>query len=390
MRKPRVLFFITEDWYFWVHRLSLARAVRDAGCEVIVATAVGNSEARNKVLGNLQEKIIAEGFQFHPLRLVRKSINPLAEFVTLADLVSLYRKTRPDLVHQVAIKPILYGSLAAKMAGVPAIVNAIAGLGYVFIPGSWKKNLLRRGVEWAYRFCLLGDRVKVIFQNPDDRGLFLDHRILKDSQAVLIFGSGVDTERFAPTPEPEGEPIILLASRMLWDKGIGELVAASKILKERNVPGKIVLAGVPDTSNPATITESQLLAWQQQGLLEWVGYQADIPGLLARSHIACLPSYREGVPKGLLEAASCARPIVSTDVPGCREIVRHEWNGLLVPAKESLSLADALQKMITDSKMRKQMGARGRELVLERFSKEIVIRETFAVYKILLGDLWPA
>ncbi len=373
MRKPRLLYVITEDWYFWSHRLPLARAARAAGWEVIIATAPGN----------LQRHIEAEGFRSYPLRLRRKGRNPWGELLALLDLAALYRMARPDLVHHVAIKPVLYGSLAARLTGVPAIVNAVVGLGYVFLPGGWKQTALRTIVERIYWCCFLGERLTVIFQNPDDRTLFVRRGVVAAHKTVIIAGSGVDTQRFAPAPEPPGEPVILLASRLLWDKGIGELVDAMRLLKQRNIAGRLVLAGAPDPSNPASIPEAQVQQWQQEGILEWLGRRDDMPAVLAQAHIACLPSYREGLPLALIEAASCARALVATDVPGCREIVQHGWNGLLVPARERVALADALQTLLCDAHLRHMMGQRGRTLVLERFSKEIVIAQTFAVYQAL-------
>lgn len=375
MSTPRILLVITEDWYFWSHRLALARAVRDAGWQVILATSPGK----------LQQQIEAEGFLYYPLRLQRKGRNPWGEMVSIIDLVSLYRLARPTLVHHVAIKPVLYGSLAARLAGVPAVVNAVVGLGYVFISsGGAKQALLRTGVEWAYRLAFLGKHVKVILQNPDDYHLFLQKRILHESQTVMIAGSGVDTMRFAPAPEPPGEPVILLASRLLWDKGIGELVEAARLLKQRGVAGRVVLAGAPDPSNPASIPEAMLQAWQQEGIVEWVGRRDDMPTVLAESHIACLPSYREGLPLSLIEAASCGRPIVTADVPGCREIVCDGWNGLLVPVCDTVALADALQTLLTDTHLRQTMGQRGRDMVLQRFAQEIVIAQTLDVYRSLM------
>jgi glycosyltransferase involved in cell wall biosynthesis len=373
MSHPCLVLVITEDWYFWSHRLGLARAVRDAGWQVVVATTPGK----------LRQQIEAEGFRYYPLRLQRKGRNPWGEVLAILDLASLYRLARPDVVHHVAIKPVLYGSLAARLAAVPGVVNAVVGLGYVFISGGAKHTLLRTAVEWAYRLAFSDRRTRVIFQNPDDRNLFLQQRIVRAAQTVIIPGAGVDIMRFAPAPAPPGEPVVLLASRLLWDKGIGELVEAARILKRRNIAGRVVLAGLPDPSNPASIPQATLEAWQQEGVIEWIGRRSDMPAVLAEAHIACLPSYREGLPLSLIEAASCARPIVAANVPGCREIVQDGWNGLLVPVKDAQALADALQTLLTDAPLRQRMGQRGRELVLQRFAQEHIIEQTFAVYQSL-------
>ncbi|MBF0289936.1 MAG: glycosyltransferase family 4 protein, partial [SAR324 cluster bacterium] len=214
-------------------------------------------------------------------------------------------------------------------------------------------------------------------------------KLVKEYQATLIQGSGVDTQRFAPVPEPEGELVVALIARMLWEKGVGELVEAVKILKRRQVFCKIMLVGVPDVNHPSAIGENQLLSWVKEGIVDWLGFQSDVPAVLAKSHIVCLPSYREGMPLSLIEAAACARPIITTDVPGCREAVEHGVTGFLVPLKDSVAIADALQKLLVDKELRQKMGKNGRNLVMQRFAKEIVIQKTFAVYHSLLKNKWP-
>ncbi len=375
LQKPRLLYLIPNDWYFWTHRLHLARAARDAGYEVTIAT----------LPGEYVEQIKAEGFHFHSLKLQRLNATPLTELRTVADMVALERRLQPDIAHHVTLRVVLYGSIAAKLTGVPS-VNAITGLGYLFIASGWKEKLLRALLSLMYRICLSGKRVCTIFQNEDDRGAFLERKILRKDRTILIAGAGVDTQRFAPTPEPAGAPVILLTARMLRDKGIGELVGASRILKQRGYEFRVVLAGMLDPGNPTAITESEINAWQKEGLIEWVGHQSDIPRLLAESHIVCLPSYREGLPLSLIEAASCGKPIVATNVPGCREIVRDDWNGILVPAKNPEALADALQKLLADETLRKNMGNNGRQFVLEKFTQEIVIEQTLQVYESLLQE----
>jgi glycosyltransferase involved in cell wall biosynthesis len=372
---PRILFVVTEDQYFWMHRLALARAVRDAGCEVVVATPAGP----------FQKRIEAEGFLFYPLRLRRKIRNPWVELLTILDLYSLFRLARPDLVHLFELKPVLYGALAAQLAQVPARVQGVTGLGYVYLANGWHNWFLRTGVDWALRWCLRGKHTRTIFHNPEDRDFFITRGLVKATRSLWVMGSGVDTDLFVPSPEPEDEPVVLAPSRMLWDKGIGELVEAARLLKKRGVPGTVVLAGIPDSNNPASIPESHLRSWTQEGVVEWIGFHDDMPSLLAQSHIICLPSYREGASRALIEAASCGRPIVTTDVPGCRDLVRDGWNGLLVPVKDAVALADALQTLLTNGEMRQKMGQHGREMALARFDKAIIIRDTFAVYQSLLG-----
>jgi glycosyltransferase involved in cell wall biosynthesis len=372
--KPRILFLITEDWYFWSHRLDLARAVRDAGMEVLVATRVGDYGKR----------IEDEGFRLIPIRMSRGSWNPLREAATVLDVTRLYRRERPDLVHHVAMKPMLYGSIAARLAGVPAVVNAFAGLGYAFIAEHQSARLLRGLIGWALRWALALPRSRVIVQNDTDREQLVQAGIVHPSQVVVIRGAGVDTTTFSPTPEPAGTPVIMLASRMLWDKGVGEFVEAIRLLKARGLDFKGVLVGMLDEDNPACIPHERLRSWQADGVIEWRGHKDDMPRVLASAHIVVLPSYREGFPKVLLEAAACARPIVATDVPGCREIVQHGVNGLLVPPRDAKALAEAIATLVQDRAMRLRMGTCGREIVKREFSAEQVARETLEVYRELL------
>ena len=371
--KRRIVYLIPNDWYFWTHRLHLAQAARDAGYEVIIAT----------LPGEYVERIKAEGFIFHPLKLQRLNATPWSEIKTIADIISLHRRVRPDIVHQVTLRVVMYGSIAAKFTGVPT-VNAITGLGYLFIANGWKERLMRGLLAFILRIFLNGKKVRTIFQNEDDRSAFLQRKIVRKDQTVLIAGAGVNTQLFVPTPEPEGLLTILLTARMLKDKGIIELVEASRLLKQRGNIFRVILAGMLDPGNPSAITEQEINQWQREGLIEWVGYQSDIAERLTQCHIVCLPSYREGLPLSLIEAAAAGRPIVATDVPGCREIVQDEWNGLLVPARDVAALAEALQKLLQNPQVRKEYGLNGRQLVLEKFTQETVIQQTMKVYQSLL------
>ncbi|MEO6667056.1 MAG: glycosyltransferase family 4 protein, partial [Nitrospiria bacterium] len=301
--RPRLLFLVTEDWYFWSHRLDLARASRDAGMAVSVATRV---HAHG-------ERIRAEGFKLIPIRLLRSSRHPLRELAAIIELVRIYRRERPDIVHHVAMKPILYGSWAARLTGVPAVVNAFAGLGFVFVADGHRARLLRLAMQLALRVALALPHARVIFQNREDCDLMVGSRIVRETQTVVIHGSGVDVARFLPQPEPDGEAVVVLASRMLWIKGVGEFVEAARLLRQRKIRAKFLLIGMVDQENPAAIPESQLLAWQSDDVITWRGHQEEMPSVLASAHVVVLPSYGgEGLPKILLEAAACARPIVAT------------------------------------------------------------------------------
>lgn len=366
MKVPKLLFFVTEDWYFCSHRLALAVAAREAGFGVVVVTRVREHG----------EVIRRVGLDLIPFEISRRGLNPFWELGALTRLTALYRREKPDLVHHVAMKPVLYGTLAARVAGVPHIVNALAGMGWLFTSANLMARLIKPLVRLAFRFLLR--QTSVIVQNPDDAALVAGMGL---GRTRLIRGSGVDTELFLPGIEPTGTPLVMLPARMLWDKGVGEFVEAARLLKARGVVACFALVGEPDPENPASVSEAQLAAWHAETAVEWWGQRTNMPQVFARAHIVCLPSYREGLPKALLEAAACGRPIVTTNVPGCREIVRDGDNGLLVPVCDAPALAEALARLIADPDMRRRMGERGRALVVGEFSQERVIVETLAVYR---------
>ncbi len=369
--KPVILYLVTEDWYFWSHRLPIARAARDAGWEVLVATRVGNHA----------EGIQREGFRLIPIEMRRRSLAPWREFAAIAGLLRLYRREQPDLVHQVGIKPVLYGSFAAAMTGVPAVVNALAGMGYVFTSTRFKARVLRPLVKMAFRWLLDRSHSRVILQNPDDVAAIVDGTVAAE-RVALIRGSGVDTKAFAGSTEPDGVPIAVMVSRMLWDKGVGELVQAARLLRERKVRLRVVLVGSPDPENPASISEHQLRDWDSSGDVAWWGERSDIARIWADSHIAVLPSYYgEGVPKSLLEAGASARPLLATNMPGCREIVVDGITGILVPPKDVAALADGLEALARDKSLRQRLGAGARELVEREFSEAQVVEQTMALYR---------
>lgn len=368
--KPRLLFFITEDWYFWSHRLPIARAARDSGYEVVIVTRVHEH----------RERILNEGFKLIPIKLERRGKNVVKEIKYFLEIVRIYHAEKPDIVHHVAVKPVAYGSLAATVTSVPVVVNALAGLGSIFVTYRRQQRIIRRLVVMAYRFSFLPRTTVGIFQNPEDLNLFVGARVINKKKTALIRGSGVNTAHFGYCPENTSTPIVLLASRMLWDKGVGEFIEAVKILQKEHIHFRAILAGDPDPENPESIPTHILRNWHTQNIVEWLGHINDMPKILAQSNIVVLPSYREGLPKVLLEAASCGRAIVATDVPGCREIVRNNDNGILVQPFDSRSLAEAMKQLILDTELRKKMGLRGRKIVIDEFSEEIVVKKTLQVY----------
>jgi len=376
-RKPRLLFLLVEDWWFYRHRLDLAVAAREAGWDVSVAVRVNEHGKR----------IEEAGLKLLPIKLMRQSRQPVREATAVAELVRLYRRERPDVVHQVAMKPILYGSWAARLAGVPAVVNEFAGLGYAFAEGSQRARVIRSVLQPALKQAIALPRTRVIFQNKEDLGQFAEAGVVRRNESVVMGGFGVDVEKFKPQPEPEDGFVVMLASRMLWDKGIGVFVEASRLLRDEGVRAKCVLVGTPDEGNPQSIPEAQLRAWHSEGAVEWWEHRDDMPGTLAAAHVVTLPTfYREGLPTVLLEAAACARPMIATNAPGCWEIVRHGDNGLLIPPKDPAALAQAIKSLAADPAMRARMGARGREIAVQEFSIERVTTGTLSLYAELLKE----
>ncbi|RMD65445.1 MAG: glycosyltransferase family 1 protein [Alphaproteobacteria bacterium] len=376
-RAPRLLFTVNDAAFFVSHRLPIARAAAAAGYDVHVATAPGAAVS----------EIVSAGLIHHRVPLSRSGLNPGAEIRTFLALATLFRRLRPDLVHLVTIKPVIYGGLAARLTRCPAVVSAVPGLGSLFVARGVSAAVLRAGATFAYRLALGHRHGRVIFQNPDDRDWFIGRGLVKRDRWVLIKGSGVDMARFAPMPEPPeslGPPVVVLPARMLRDKGVAEFVAAARALRARGVAARFVLVGASDPGNPTAIPESDLRAWHAEGTVEWHGPAADMPAVLAGAHIVCLPSYREGLPKSLIEAAACARPIVATDVPGCREIARHGENALLVPPRDAAALAEALARLIAEPALRRRLGARGRAIAEAEFALDSVIDQTLALYRTLL------
>jgi glycosyltransferase involved in cell wall biosynthesis len=372
----KLLILVNNPDFFLSHRLAVGLAALRAGIEVHVATPEKASVAA----------IRAHGFRFHPVPMERSRAGLAGEARTLLSILRIYRSLKPDIVHHVTIKPVLYGTLAARLSGIPAICNAVSGLGYVFIARGARSALVRRAVLLAYRALLSHRNMRVIFQNLEDRGMFLGRGIVRESESKLIRGSGADPERFRPSPEPEGIPVVILPARLLRDKGVEEFAAAAKLLRSKGVAARFVLVGDVDPGNPASLTAGDVADWVESGILEAWGFRKDMEAVFRQSHVVCLPSYREGFSKVLIEAAASGRPIVTTDVPGCRDIVREGWNGLLVPARDAEALARALATLLGDREARKRMGANGRQWVLDEFTEERVARDTLDVYRELRPD----
>lgn len=377
VRPRRLLFVVNNAAFFASHRLPLGRAAIEAGYDVHVACP------QSPALVALAE----QGFTVHPVPIERTRHTIATETGALRALVRLYRELRPDVVHHVTVKPVLYGSLAARLARVPAVVNAMSGLGYLYTARGVAAALRRGVVEAVYRVAFRHGRLRVIFQNPDDMTVFVRRRLVRSRDTVLVRGSGVDAHEFVPSPEPEADaPVIVLPARLLWDKGVGEFAAAARLLRARGFRFRAVLAGDVDEGNPSSVPLAQLHEWVDEGVVEWWGFRGDMPAVYGQSSIACLPSYREGVPKALLEAAACGRPIVTSDVPGCREVVTDGETGLLVPPRDAAALANALGALLADAQLRARLGAAGRQRVEREFTVELVVAQQLALYRDLLSE----
>jgi glycosyltransferase involved in cell wall biosynthesis len=368
----KLVLFANTEWYLYNFRRSLALALRDAGHDILLISPDGS----------YGEKLRALGLRWQAVPMRRRSLNPLREARLLLHLVRLLRRERPDVVHSFTIKCAVYGSLAARLAGVPARVNAVAGMGYVFTSDARQARLLRPLVRGLLRLALGGRNARLVLQNPDDAALFRQAGLVEPAHIRQIPGSGVDCGRFAPDPtrQPGGRLRVLLPARLLWDKGLAEYVHAARRLQSEGRPIDFLLAGDPDPGNPAAVPEADVRGWVGAGLVQWLGHVDDMPALLRSVDVVALPSYREGLPKGLIEAAASGCALVTTDVPGCREVVAHEVDGLLVPVRDGDALAAAIARLQDDPVLRRRLSGAGRRKALERFDERLVVRQTLAVY----------
>jgi glycosyltransferase involved in cell wall biosynthesis len=367
--KPRLLYVVTEDWAFLSHRLPMARAARDAGFEVHVATRVSEGAAA----------IEAERFILHPIPFARGSLSPVATLLTVAALRRVHREVKPALAHHVALQACVLGMLAS-LGRTCACINAFIGLGYSFTSETGKARAVRGVLGSLLRFLINRKDSIALVQNGDDMAALISLGIEK-KRIALIAGSGVDVDRFSPVSEPSGAPTFGFVGRLLEDKGIRTLVAAHRLLRRRVPDAKLLLAGTPDPANPASVTEAQAQSWNDEAGIAWLGHVADIAGFWAKAHVAVLPSRREGLPLSLLEAAACGRAMIASDVPGCREVVLHEQTGLLFPVDNATALAEAMGRMALDPQLRERCAAAARRLVVDKFAAEIIGRQIVALYQ---------
>ena len=366
----RILFVITEDWALLSHRLHLVKAAMAAGHQVGLATRFSRHE----------EMLASLGVETYHWRLSRKSLNPFSELKSLFSLHHIILDFQPDLVHAVSQKPVLYTGVLKRLGGRFGFVAALGGIGYIFSSSALKARLLRPAISLVLRFALSGKKTAFILQNQDNISLFEKLRIVHVGQTKLLRGSGVEISLYKPSPLPEGITKIILPARMLWDKGVAEFIAAARRIKAQNIAAEFILVGDVDTHNAASVTQSQIDEWVENGIVQQWGRRDDMPQIYPSIHIVCLPSYHEGLPKVLMEAASCGRPVIAFDVPGSREIVQDGVNGFLVPFQDQNSLENALLNLIHNRALCTEMGREGRKLVEEEFSDARINQQTFNIW----------
>lgn len=368
----KVVLFANTAWFMYNFNRPLAHALVALGHDVVLLTPPDQHAVR------LRE----HGFRWVAAPMERRSLNPLREFRLIIWLIRFLKRERVDLIHCFTLKCAVYGSLAARLVRVPARINLIAGMGYVFTSTDFRAKALRPLVRCLIRSALTGSNSRLILLNADDAHLFIRDRLAAHTILRLIPGAGVDCTRFVPGLRAHSRPLrVLLPGRLLWDKGIAEFVEAARQIHAKNTNVQFLIAGGPDPGNPASIPESILRQWMDDGLIEWLGHVDDMPATLMCVDIVVLPSYREGLPTCLTEAASCGLPLVATDVPGCRDVVLDGVNGYLVPVRNASALADAILRLVESPELRQRLGRASRIRALSEFDQNIVLDRTMAVYR---------
>jgi glycosyltransferase involved in cell wall biosynthesis len=375
----KILFIVNEAYFFMTHRIAVARALAETGAEVHVAVPADHVWAPDDFSIDEIEKA---GFKLHTIPLSRRGKNVLQDVRTFLSIFSLIQQTRPDVVHLFTIKPVIYGGLAARILAVRAVISTITGLGHVFITPGPMNSLLRMLVVFLYKIATGHRNSRVIVQNSGDADTLLRVGAVRSEKIRLVPGSGVNLGNFPVTQEPDDVPLVMLPSRLIWDKGVGDFAQAAKAIKDQGIPCRFALVGDTRSSNPRAVPETIIREWVGEGFLEWWGRRTDMPEVFAQSAIVCLPTtYGEGVPKVLIEAAASSRAIVATNIAGCREIVQHGENGLLVPPGDGEALVKALIELISDPERRVEMGRKGRAIVSARMTEAHVIASTLDVYR---------
>ena len=376
-RSRTLLFVVNTVWFFLSHRLPVALGAKEAGFTVHVA---GDFDSRSEV-----EELVGHGIVFHHISLARGSKALARDALALVRLCRLYRRIRRTVIHHVTSKPIILGSLAARLTSDAVIINAVSGLGYAFVSRDVQARLVRWPMMLGYKLALLSKKSTFIFQNVADRDelCWLGRA---PARSVLIRGAGVDLDRFRRLPEPAGDLMVLLPARILRDKGVVEFCEAARIVRAVRPEARFILAGRIDPGNPSGIDPQELSEHCALTGVEWVGSHPDMSKLMVRASVVCLPSYREGLPKSLIEACAAGRAIVTTDVPGCRDVVRHGYNGLLVPPRDPCALAEAILELLADPASREQLGRNGRLRAELEFDVRRIVSQTLDVYRAALSE----
>ncbi len=386
-KKIRVLYLGNHAGIFLSHRLPVFKQMVESGFDVHVAVPAKPDLLSQNIDRHSISTIKKNGFKYHDIQIHRSSTNIKKEMMSFLGVYKLYKLIKPDLVYHATQKPVLYGSFISKIVKVPCVVNSLTGLGFVFTDKRIKASLLKAIMKLVYRYTLDRQNSMNIFHNNDDRNYFLEKGMINKANSVVIKGSGVDLNKFVFKPEPEKQdPIIIFPSRLLKDKGVLEFVSAAKTLKQKNIKARFVLVGDIDPLNPSSVAKHDVKLWKKNGVIEWWGWHKDMPSVYRQSSIVCLPSYREGMSKSLIEGVASGRPVVTTDVPGCREIITSPANGFLVTKKDSKSLGDSLEILIKDRDLRQAMGKNSRELAEKEFSLKKVVDDTMIICNNLIEN----
>ena len=373
---PKVLFVITEDWFFHSHFLDRAKYIASSGGTVGIATRFSIHE----------EELRDLGFELFPIDFSRRGLNPITEFITALKIRRIVRRFKPDIAHNIALKPVVTGTFGELLGGQGVVINALVGMGYIFTSTDTRASVVKPILSRILKFLLRSNSVHVVIENPDDLNSLVDEGFVRKSQISLIRGAGVDLIAFPFQPEATGPVVVTMVSRILRDKGVLEFINSASQLLAKMPEVKFQIVGEPDLGNPSAIEQSEIDSWESLPNVKYLGRRSDIADILKGSHIVCLPSYREGLPKSLLEALSSGRPIITTDVPGCREVCEDGVNGLLIPARDSIALSDAIEKLAINPELRQAMGRAGRMRAESEFSSELVCTQTLDLYRRLMSQ----
>lgn len=368
----RILFIVNSDWFFMSHRLPIGLEALRKNFQVHIATSITD---RKSILESY-------GFVVHPLHLTRGKSSLFSSIVSFWEMLIILLKLKPDIVHLITIKPVLFGGIAARLLGIRNIVISIPGLGYAFTDCAFLASFRRACIEFLYSQALRQKNLKIIFQNPSDRDVVLGFANISKNSSIMIRGSGVDLKKYSFLPEPTGTPIVAMASRLLKNKGVYEFVEAARILNDRNINVQFCLYGTPDPENPMSVSEMEIAAWKREGIVDCAGFRSDISKAYSEANIVALPSfYGEGLPKSLIEASACGRAIITTNMPGCRDAIIPGITGILIPPRDALALADAVEIILNNHELRNKMGSAGRSFAEREFDIANVVAVHMSIYE---------